>query len=65
MAITGCTVQNGHQVTQTSGSQESSEASEYEGVDAVSSASVVQPGNVAQMAGWIQEEIGGDLLPCV
>lgn len=131
VAITGCTVQNGNQVTQTSGSQESSEAvvqttsaqavsaeteenvtdtvgtpaardedgssrtliayftwadntvvedqeaavqsafahyesigdaAEYEGVDAVSSASVVQPGNVAQMAGWIQEEIGGDLF---
>lgn len=30
-------------------------------MDAVSSASVVQPGNVAQMAGWIQQEIGGDL----
>lgn len=38
------------------------DSSNYTGVDAVSSASVVQPGNVAQMAGWIQEEIGGDLF---
>lgn len=38
------------------------DASEYEGADAVSSASVVQPGNLAHMAGWIQEEIGGDLF---
>lgn len=32
------------------------------GVDAVSSASVVQPGNTAMMAEWIQEEVGGDLF---
>ena len=31
-------------------------------VDAVSSASVLPPGNVAQMASWIQQEIGGDLF---
>lgn len=37
------------------------DSSRYTDVDAVSSASVVQPGNVAQMAGWIQQEIGGDL----
>lgn len=37
------------------------DSSRYTNVDAVSSASVVQPGNVAQMAGWIQQEIGGDL----
>ena len=38
------------------------DSSNYTDVDAVSSASVVQPGNVAQMAGWIQAEIGGDLF---
>ncbi|WP_314723457.1 flavodoxin [Enterocloster bolteae] len=38
------------------------DSSNYAGVDAVSSASVVQPGNVAQMASWIQGEIGGDLF---
>lgn len=31
-------------------------------VDASTSASVLQPGNVAKMADWIQEEIGGDLF---
>lgn len=31
-------------------------------VDAVSSASILQPGNVSQMAGWIQASIGGDLF---
>lgn len=30
-------------------------------VDATSSASVVVPGNAAQLAGWIQAEVGGDL----
>lgn len=34
----------------------------YADVDAVSTASVVPPGNVAQMAAWIQQEIGGDLF---
>jgi flavodoxin len=38
------------------------DSSNYDGVDAVSSASVVSPGNVEQMANWIQEEIGGDLF---
>ena len=33
----------------------------YNGVDAVASASVAPPGNTAQMAGWIQQEVGGDL----
>lgn len=33
-----------------------------EGVDAVSSPSVIPPGNVQQMAGWVQEETGGDLF---
>lgn len=30
-------------------------------VDAVASASVVAPGNAAQLANWIQQEVGGDL----
>lgn len=31
-------------------------------VDAVSSPSVIPPGNVQQLAGWVQEETGGDLF---
>lgn len=31
-------------------------------VDATTSASILQPGNVSQMATWIQETIGGDLF---
>ena len=31
-------------------------------VDAVSSPSVIPPGNVQQLAGWMQEETGGDLF---
>jgi flavodoxin len=31
-------------------------------VDAVTSASVLFPGNVAKMANWIQEEVGGELV---
>lgn len=31
-------------------------------VDATTSASVLPPGNVAQMALWIQEEVGGDMF---
>lgn len=31
-------------------------------VDAVSSPSVIAPGNVQQLAGWVQEETGGDLF---
>ena len=31
-------------------------------VDAVTSASVLFPGNVAKMANWIQEEVGGELF---
>lgn len=31
-------------------------------VDAVTSPSVVAPGNVQQLAGWIQAETGGDLF---
>lgn len=33
----------------------------YDGVDAVSSASVVAPGNAAQLAAFIQQEVGGEL----
>ena len=33
-----------------------------EDVDAVSSPSVISPGNVQQLAGWVQEETGGDLF---
>lgn len=33
-----------------------------ENVDAVSSPSVIAPGNVQQLAGWVQEETGGDLF---
>ena len=34
-------------------------------VDATTSASVLAPGHVAQMAGWIQSETGGDLFSIV
>ena len=34
-------------------------------VDAVTSASVVAPGNTARLARWIQEYVGGDLFPIV
>ena len=34
-------------------------------VDATTSASVLAPGHVAQMAAWIQEETGGDLFSIV
>lgn len=37
----------------------------YSDVDAVSSASVVKPGNTAKMAQWIQEYVGGDLFSIV
>ena len=33
-----------------------------EEVDAVASPSVLSPGNVEQLAGWVQEETGGDLF---
>ena len=33
-----------------------------DGADAVTSPSVSDPGNVQQLAGWIQEETGGDLF---
>lgn len=38
------------------------DAASYSGVDAISSASILQPGNTAQMAEWIQQQIGGDLF---
>lgn len=31
-------------------------------IDAIASASVQLPGNVAQMAAWIQQEVGGELF---
>ena len=34
-------------------------------VDATTSASVLAPGNAAKIAGWIQQEIGGDLFSIV
>lgn len=37
----------------------------YSDVDAVTSASVVAPGNTARLAQWIQEYVGGDLFPIV
>ena len=33
-----------------------------EDVDAVTSPSVIAPGNVQELAGWVQEETGGDLF---
>ena len=38
------------------------EALVEEGVDAMTSPSVSDPGNVQQLAGWIQEETGGELF---
>lgn len=38
------------------------DADEYSEVDAISSASIVPPGNSARLAEWIQEKIGGDLF---
>jgi len=34
-------------------------------VDATTSASVLAPGNAAKIAGWIQQEVGGDLFSIV
>ena len=33
-----------------------------DGVDAITSPSVIPPGNVQQLASWVQEETGGDLF---
>lgn len=41
------------------------DADNYDDVDAVSSASIVQPGNTAKMAEWIREYVGGDLFSIV
>lgn len=41
---------------------ENTEIDENSSVDATTSPSVVVPGNVQQLAGWIQEETGGDLF---
>ena len=37
----------------------------YSDADAVTSASVIAPGNTAKMAEWIQEYVGGDVFPIV
>ncbi len=37
----------------------------YDDVDAASSASILKPGNTAQMAQWIQEYVGGDIFPII
>lgn len=37
----------------------------YDDVDAVSSASILMPGNTAKMAQWIQEYVGGDIFPII
>ncbi|MGN0266437.1 MAG: cyclophilin-like fold protein [Lachnospiraceae bacterium] len=41
------------------------DTADYSGVDATSSASVLPPGNTAQMAEWIQQRVGGDLFSIV
>lgn len=41
------------------------DAANYDDVDAISSASILQPGNTAQMAEWIQQQVGGDLFSIV
>ena len=38
------------------------DSAEYEGTDATSSASVIAPGNTAQLAQWIGQETGGELF---
>lgn len=38
------------------------DAKEYDEADAIASASIVPPGNVARISAWIQKEIGGDLF---
>lgn len=34
-------------------------------MDATTSASVLLPGNAAQIAAWIQQKAGGDLFPII
>ena len=41
------------------------DTADYGGVDAVSSASVVPPGNAAKLAGWIHQRVGGDLFSII
>lgn len=41
------------------------DTADYSGVDATSSASVLPPGNTAQIAEWIQQRVGGDLFSIV
>lgn len=41
------------------------DSANYNGIDAVTSSSVVVPGNTAQMAQWIQEYVGGELFPII
>lgn len=41
------------------------DAVSYDDVDAISSASILQPGNTAQIAEWIQQRIGGDLFSII
>ncbi len=41
------------------------DTSNYNEVDATTSASVLPPGNTAQMAEWIQQRVGGDLLSII
>lgn len=38
------------------------DSSDYSGVDATTSASVIPHGNTAKLAGWIQQYMGGDLF---
>ncbi|MGN0681069.1 MAG: flavodoxin [Candidatus Fimisoma sp.] len=41
------------------------DTADYGGTDAISSASILAPGNTAKMAEWIQEYVGGDLFSIV
>lgn len=41
------------------------DAVSHDDVDAISSASILPPGNTAQMAEWIQQRIGGDLFSII
>lgn len=41
------------------------DSADYGGVDATTSASVLPPGNTAQMAEWIGQRVGGDLFSIV
>lgn len=41
------------------------DSADYDGVDATTSASVLPPGNTAQMAEWIRQRVGGDLFSIV